>query len=151
MSQSQDSFNKKDKEKKRLKKRLEKQQKKEERKSNAPGGGLENMLAYVDENGNITDTPPDPSKKTKIDAGSIEIGVRKREAVDVDPVHKGRVAFFNDSKGFGFIKELDSQQEYFVHARGCLEEIKEGDIVTFELERGLKGLNAVRVQKEKPS
>ena len=63
MARSQETFNKKEKEKKRLKKRQEKQLKKEERKANSKGGGLENMLAYVDENGHITDTPPDRTKK----------------------------------------------------------------------------------------
>ena len=89
MAKSQQTFNKKEKEKKRLKKRKDKQQKKEERRENSLGGGLENMLAYVDEDGNITDTPPDPAKKKKIDAGSIEIGVPKREKVEVNPIRKG--------------------------------------------------------------
>ena len=66
MAKSQDTFNKKEKEKKRLKKRQEKNLKREDRKSNSTGGELENMLAYVDENGNLTDTPPDPSKKRKV-------------------------------------------------------------------------------------
>jgi hypothetical protein len=59
MAKSQITFNKKENEKKRLKKRLEKEKKREARKANAPGGGFENMIAYVDENGNLTDTPPD--------------------------------------------------------------------------------------------
>ena len=146
MAKSQQSFNKKEKEKKRLKKRQEKQQKKEERRANSEGGGIGNMIAYVDEDGNITDTPPDPTKKKKVDAKSIEIGVPKREE-QTDPTRIGRVEFFNDSKGFGFIKELDTQEKYFVHANGLLEEIKENDKVSFELERGLKGMNAIRVKK----
>ena len=63
MAKSQDTYNKKEKEKKRLKKRLEKKARAEERKANSEGGELENMMAYVDEDGNITDTPPDPTKK----------------------------------------------------------------------------------------
>ena len=136
MASSQETYNKRDQEKKRLKKRLDKQQKVAARKANSQGGGLENMIAYVDEYGNITDTPPDPSTRRKIDAGSIEIGVRK-----------GRVEFFNHTKGFGFIKELDSQEKYFVHVNGLTEEVKEGDTVSFELERGFKGMSAVRVKK----
>jgi cold shock CspA family protein len=150
MAKSQITFNKKEREKKRLKKRLDKQQKKEERKSNAPGGGLDSMLAYVDENGNITDTPPDATKKHKIDIDSIETGVPKREAAEAGAPRSGRVAFFNDSKGFGFIKELDSQKEYFVHIRGCVDQIGENDHVTFDLERSMKGMNAVNVRKVKP-
>ena len=147
MAGSQESFNKKNREKKRLKKRLDKQQKLAERKANSPGGGLENMIAYVDEYGNITDTPPDPSKRTKIDAESIELGVPKREKDDTPSVLKGRVDFFDTSKGFGFIKDLDNQERYFVHVKNLMEEIREGDIVTFEIEHTPKGLNAVGVKK----
>ena len=79
MAKSQQTYNKKEKEKARLKKREEKAKKREERKANSEGGGLENMLAYVDENGMITDTPPDPlKKKTVIKAENIEIGVPRR-------------------------------------------------------------------------
>ena len=147
MAKSQDTYNKKEKEKKRLKKRQDKLAKKEERKLNSEGGELENMMAYVDENGNIVDTPPDPTKIKKVKASSIEIGVPKREDVYVDPIKKGRVEFFNDAKGFGFIKELDTQEKYFVHINGVIDEIVEGDLVTFELERGMKGMNAVKVKK----
>ncbi len=147
MARAQETFGKKEREKKRLKKREDKQKKKEARKANATGGGFENMLAYVDENGHLTDTPPDPSKKVKVDAKSIEIGVPKREEVEIDPIRNGRVEFFNDSKGYGFIKDLEDQEKYFVHINGCLEEIVEGNKVTFELERGMKGMNAVRVKK----
>ena len=147
MAKSQDTFNKKEKEKKRLKKRQEKNLKREDRRSNSTGGELENMLAYVDENGNLTDTPPDPSKKRKVNASSIEISVPRREEEEIDPVHTGRIDFFNDSKGYGFIKEQETQEKYFVHVNGLLEDVKEGDVVTFELERGLKGLNAIRVKK----
>ena len=147
MASSQETYNKRDQEKKRLKKRLDKQQKNADRKANSQGGGLENMIAYVDENGRITDTPPDPANRTKIDAGSIEIGVPKREKVETPSIRKGRVEFFNHSKGFGLIKELDTQEKYFVHVNSLTEEIKEGDVVTFELERGFKGMSAVGVKK----
>jgi cold shock CspA family protein len=147
MTKSQDTFNKKEKEKKRLKKRQDKNQKREERKTNSQGGELENMLAYVDENGNLTDTPPDPSKKRKVNASSIEISVPRREEEEVITERKGRIEFFNDSKGYGFIKEHETQEKFFVHVNGLLEDVKEGDVVTFELERGLKGLNAIRVKK----
>ena len=106
------------------------------------------MLAYVDENGNITDTPPDPTKKKKpIDAKSIELGVPKRERIESLAIRKGRVEFFNDAKGYGFIKEQGSMEKFFVHINGLIDEVREGDNVTFELEQGLKGMNAVRVKK----
>jgi cold shock CspA family protein len=147
MANQQTSFNKKEKEKNRLKKRLEKQQKKEERKSSSKGGELENMMAYVDEFGNITDVPQDPSQRKKVKLESIEIGVPKREKTDRNPIKKGKIEYYNDSKGFGFIKELETQEKYFFHVRGLLEEVKENDMVIFELERGQKGMNAVRVKK----
>lgn len=147
MAKSEQSFNKKEKEKKRLKKRELKNKKKEERKANSKGGGLENMIAYVDEYGNLTDTPPDPENKISVDAESIEIGIPKKIHEDIDPVHTGKVAFFNDSKGFGFINDLDSQEKYFVHVNGLIDKIKENDKVSFELEKGMKGMNAVKVKK----
>jgi cold shock protein len=58
----------------------------------------------------------------------------------------GTVKFFNESKGFGFITEADSSNEYFVHVSGLIDEIKEGDNVEFELQDGRKGLNAVNVK-----
>ncbi|GAB3828955.1 cold-shock protein [Pontibacter rugosus] len=62
-------------------------------------------------------------------------------------MNKGIVKFFNDSKGFGFIKEDGSNTEYFVHISGLVDEVREGDEVTFELKEGRKGLNAVNVKQ----
>ena len=59
---------------------------------------------------------------------------------------QGTVKFFNDSKGFGFIVEDESNKEHFVHISGLIDEIKEGDAVEFELKEGKKGLNAVNVK-----
>jgi cold shock protein len=58
----------------------------------------------------------------------------------------GTVKFFNASKGFGFIKEANSDKEYFVHSSGLNDNITENDEVTFDLEQGKKGLNAVNVK-----
>lgn len=149
MGKSQETYNKKEKEKKRLKKRQEKQARKEERKANPKPKGFEDMMAYVDEYGNITDTPPDPTKKKAvIKAEDIEIGATKREKDDVvDAVRSGIIDFFNDEKGFGFIKEVGTGEKFFVHISGFLEELIEGNKVSFELEQGMKGPNAVRVKK----
>jgi len=147
MAKSQNAFNKQENEKKRLKRRKEKLERKEEQRLNPSEGGLDNMIAYVDEFGRLTDTPPDPAKKMKVDASTIEVGVPRREEEFVSPFRNGRVDFFDDSKGFGFIKETGTQEKYFVHVNGCLQQIKEGDMVAFELEQGKKGINAVRVKK----
>ena len=146
MGKTQETFNKKEKEKKRLKKRQDKQAKTEMRRANAGLGGFENMIAYVDENGMISSTPPDPSKKTAIIADNIELGIPKRE--DTGPViYTGKVDFYNNDKGFGFIIEQKNQDKFFFHVNGLLQPVVENDIVTFELEPGLKGMNCVRVKK----
>ncbi len=62
-------------------------------------------------------------------------------------MNRGTVKFFNDSKGFGFITDEESNKEYFVHAKGLVDEIRENDEVTFDLEEGRKGLNAVNVRQ----
>ncbi|WP_223033297.1 MULTISPECIES: cold-shock protein [Hanstruepera] len=59
---------------------------------------------------------------------------------------KGTVKFFNDSKGFGFIVEDDTNKEHFVHISGLIDEIREGDVVEFDLTEGRKGMNAVNVK-----
>lgn len=59
---------------------------------------------------------------------------------------EGKVKFFNDSKGFGFIKDNETGEEHFVHVSGLIDEVNEDDDVTFELKEGRKGLNAVNVK-----
>lgn len=142
------TFEKREKEKKRQQNQEEKKRRKEERKANSSGGGLENMMAYVDEFGRITSTPPDPNKKRKeIDISEIEIGVPRRTEEAAPTVRTGRVDFFDDAKGFGFINENGTQERFFVHRTGLIDAVVEGNQVTFELERGQKGMNAVRVRK----
>ncbi len=58
----------------------------------------------------------------------------------------GTVKFFNENKGYGFIKDNESEQEYFVHVSGLIDNVKENDEVVFELEEGRKGMNAVKVK-----
>jgi cold shock CspA family protein len=148
MAKSQQTFNKIEKEKQRAKKREEKKKKKDERKLNPKGSDFD--IAYVDQDGNLTDTPPDPSKKVEIDAEDIVLGVPKKEEgaeEDTKKDKEGKVSFFDHSKGFGFILDSVNQEKYFVHVSGLIDEIEENDKVTFELERGMKGMNAVRVKK----
>jgi len=61
-------------------------------------------------------------------------------------MNKGTVKFFNESKGYGFIKDIETEKEYFVHVSGLIDEVNENDEVTFELQEGKKGLNAVNVK-----
>lgn len=148
MGRSQETFNKKEKEKKRLKKKEDKQQKKEDRKANSDKGkSFEDMLAYVDENGMLTSTPPDPKKKRVFKVEDIQIGVSRQEPIDpADLIRKGTITFFNDSKGYGFIKDSENGDSVFVHINALSGPVKENDKVTFETEHGPKGLNAVNVK-----
>ena len=139
-----ETFSKRELEKKKQGKKLEKQQRKEERKANRGGSSLDDMIAYVDANGMITDTPPDMSSKPKVDAETIAVFVPKKE--EQEPVAlRGRVEHFNTDKGYGFIKDLDSTEKYFFHISNAPADIAEGALVTFETERGQRGLNAVNI------
>jgi cold shock CspA family protein len=101
----------------------------------------------VDYNGHLTDTPPDPSMKVDIEAENIVLGIPKKDKInDLDTVRTGKVSFYDSSKGYGFINDLDSQEKYFTHVSGLIDQIKENDKVSFELEKGLKGMNAVKVK-----
>ncbi|MFD2572802.1 cold-shock protein [Spirosoma soli] len=149
MGRSTETFSKKEKEKVKQKKRKDKEEKKEERKASASKGqSLDQMLAYVDENGNITSAPPDPNKKKSINTEDIRIGVSRQEATTPqDATRKGVVTFFNESKGYGFIKDQDNQDSIFVHMSGLIDPIKEHDKVTFEIEMTPKGQSAIAVKK----
>ncbi|WP_298896260.1 cold-shock protein [uncultured Psychroserpens sp.] len=150
MAKSQQTFNKSEKEKKRLKKREEKRKKMEARKLEKEEKGGESIpFAYVDQFGNLTDTPPDPADKIKVKAKNIVLGVPKKEDVEeeeYDPIRKGKVSYFDNSKGFGFIIDTEDQEKYFCHVSGLIDEIQENDKVQFELEKGNRGMNAVRVK-----
>ncbi|GAB3281462.1 cold shock domain-containing protein [Larkinella harenae] len=149
MAKSQETFTKKEKEKARLKKRKEKEEKREERKASAQKGqNFDDMIAYVDENGNLSTTPPDIHKKKTINQDDIQIGVPRQEAINAaDEVRQGVVSFFNESKGYGFIKDLKSQESIFVHVSGLIDPILDGMKVSFEVEMTSRGMNAVKVRK----
>jgi cold shock CspA family protein len=149
MGKSQETFAKKEKEKKKLKQRQDKEEKMEERRANGKKGkSLEEMMAYLDENGNLSSTPPDPGKKKVFRQEDMQIGVPKQEPLSPDElIRTGVVTFFNDTKGFGFIRDLITQESVFVHVNQLSEPIKENDKVSFEVEMGPKGMNAVNVKK----
>ena len=149
MGKSQETFSKKEKEKQRLKRRQDKEEKKVERQANARNGNnLESMLAYMDENGNISSTPPDPRKRIVTNVEDIRIGVAKQEPVDAaELIRTGVVTMFKDDKGYGFIKDSKTQESVFVHINSLVDRIQQNDKVTFEVEMGVKGKNAVAVKK----
>ncbi|NOT52422.1 MAG: cold shock domain-containing protein [Chitinophagaceae bacterium] len=143
-----DSWNKKEREKKKQQEKKEKEARKKERKENAASGN-DSMIAYVDENGNISDTPPDPRKRKEIKLEDIEIGVPEYvPPTEEELTHTGKVTFFNHEKGFGFIKDQQTQQSVFVHINNLSEPVNENDKVSFEIGHGPKGPMAVNVKKQ---
>ncbi len=149
MGRSQETYNKKEVRNKKEKKRKEKEARRLARRETEKTS-MDDMIAYVDEFGMITDTPIDPEKKKKVKKEDIEISVPRGNSKDEeDPVKKGTVSFFNESKGFGFIKDMETKQNVFVHVNNVLGEIKEGNLVTYEVEMGQRGQVAVKVQISK--
>ena len=147
MGRSLETFSKKEREKKKFKKQQDKKEKAEDRKANSDKGkGLEDMMAYIDEHGNITSTPPDPSRKIKVNSEDIQIGIAKRQDLPHDTVRNGVVSFFNEAKGYGFIRDLQTEESIFVHINALSAPLKENNLVTFETEQGQKGLSAINVK-----
>lgn len=145
MGRSSISFQKKELEKKRAQKRKEKQQRRDERKASGSSGSFDDMIAYVDENGRITSEAPDITRKKKgVDASKIAISTPKKDEQDDAPLN-GRVEHFKEDKGYGFIKDVASTEKYFFHITDAFPHIAEGASVTFELARGNRGLNAIKI------
>lgn len=143
-----ETWNKKEREKKKKQKKKEKAEKKQEQRENtSKTGNPANMIAYVDEYGNLSDTPPDPRKKINIKAEDIEISVPKYDpANDAATSRTGIISFFNHDKGFGFIKDLQTQESVFVHINALTETVAENNKVSFEVEMGPRGANAINVK-----
>ncbi len=142
-----ESWNKKEREKKKQKEKRDKAERMKERKENTKKASFNDMIAYLDENGNLTSTPPDPRKKTEVKLEDIQIGVPEYvQPTQAELTRKGKVTFFNTAKGFGFIKDHVSQESLFVHVNNLAESIKENDIVSFEVEMGQRGPMAVNVK-----
>lgn len=146
MARSKETFEKRNKEQKRLKRRQDKQQKKDERKQGEKKtANLEDMMAYIDENGNISDTPPDPRNKKVYNAEDIQIGIPAGNTRD--NTRTGTVNFFNEEKGFGFIVEDGSREKIFLHTSNLLEPVGLNDKVKYETQFGDRGLVAINVKK----
>ncbi|GAB2813262.1 cold-shock protein [Ferruginibacter profundus] len=143
-----ETWNKKEREKKKQQSKREKKERMQERKENPKAKSMDDMMAYIDENGNISATPPDPKKMRKIKLEDIEIGVPRQGDIDpADLIRTGTVTFFNGAKGYGFIKDIETGESVFVHINALKDEVNEGSKVTFEVEMGPKGANAINVRK----
>lgn len=148
MGRSQETTGKKEVRNRKEKKRKEKAEKKAKRKTEGKKSSFDDMIAYVDEFGKITSSPPDPEKKVSIPSDSIELNYKRNKTeTDVRSREKrGVVITFNSSKGYGFIRELDSPRSIFVHANNLLDPVSENDKVTFEIGKGNKGPVALNVR-----
>jgi cold shock CspA family protein len=143
-----DTFSKKEREKKKRKKQEAKVARREQKKTDP--GEKSNQIMFVDEFGNFTETPPDPKQKTKIRKEDIRVSVPKDDELEAeDSLRTGRVKFFNDEKGYGFIVDDRTGESYFAHANNLIEEIVEGNQVEFELGSGPKGPMAIGVKLQK--
>lgn len=142
-----DTFAKKALQQKRAKKKQDKLERREERKSNNnKGKSMEEMIVYLDENGNFTDVPPDKQKRVKIDVEDIQLGA---QALPQEKEFTGMVTMFNTEKAYGFITEDNTRASIFVHSNNLLEPVSEKDRVTYEKERTPKGYAAINVRKIK--
>jgi cold shock CspA family protein len=145
MGRSQESMQKKAVRQKKEKKRKDKEKRRLENKEQDKNT-FDDMIAYVDEFGNILESPPDPSEKEEVELEDIEVSVAKSDPNEVvDVLKNGVVSFFDESKGFGFIRDLDTDQRIFVHVSNLNEAIKENNMVTFEIGKGPKGPTAMNV------
>jgi ATP-dependent RNA helicase RhlE len=141
-----DSFAKKEKEKQKAKAKQDKAQKMQDRKANnSKGKSLEDMMAYLDADGNITNTPPDDTKRREISLDEIQLGAAP--IIPEEVTKTGVVSFFNEAKGYGFITEDRTRENVFVHTNQLLQPIKEKDRVSYEKERTPKGYSATKVKK----
>jgi cold shock CspA family protein len=143
-----ETWNKKERERNKQAKKKEKLERRQEKKL-APKGShdLESMLAYVDENGDLSSKPADPRKRITINAEDIDITSNRPTAANAeDQVQVGVVTLFKTDKGYGFIKNLDTQDSYFFHINSLIDPVKENNKVSFEVEKGPKGLSAVNVR-----
>ena len=146
MGRSQETFNKKEVRKNKEKKRKEKEKKKLAKKEGGKSS-LDDMIAYVDEYGNIVSEKPDPRSKQEVEAEEIEVSVPKADpSMKPDPVRTGRVTYFNESKGYGFIKDSETGENVFVHVNNLIDRVQEGSKVTFEIGPGQKGPAATAVK-----
>ena len=146
MARSKETFNKRSKEQKRLKRRQDKLEKMEERKTgDKKAKSLDDMMAYVDENGNISDTPPDPKNKRVYNQEDIQIGIPPGNIRD--NTRTGIINFFNEEKGFGFIIEDGTREKIFVHTSNLLEPVRINDKVKYETQFSDRGLVAIHVKK----
>ncbi len=148
MGKSQQTFNKKEREKKKAKKRKEKLERREQRKMEKEQAGklsFEDQIMYLDANGNLTKEKPDPTEKIEIKAEDIILGAAPVQREVIETIRRGKVKYFNSDKGYGFITDKATKDSIFVHANDSYDDIKENHIVQYEMGQGPRGKKAINV------
>lgn len=145
MGRSKETSGKKEVRTKQLKKRKDKLSRKQDKKDQGKKS-FDDMIAWVDENGQILSEPPTETERTEVEAEDIEVSVPKGNNKTKDPTHQGKVKHYDPSKGYGFIFSNRLNDTVFFHINDCPPEIKINDKVEFEVEKGPKGLRAVRIK-----
>lgn len=140
-----ETWNKRQRELKKKNAKAAKMEKRQERKEhNSKGKELTEMFAYVDEFGNLTETPPE---KRSNPLSRIPPDVRN--VGDTEKERRGTVIFYDDNKGFGFIKNAQANESVFVHANSSSVELEKNLKVIYEVQKGPKGLTAVNVKADR--
>jgi Cold shock proteins len=147
-----ETYSKKERNKKKLQKRKEKEQRRDEKRfeTSKSGRSLEDMIAYVDENGNLSSTPPDERKVSRIALEDIAISTPKEEAADPTALPTGTISYYDASKGYGFITNSRNQERIFVHRTQLADPsivLATGDKVEYQASRGPRGMQAELVRK----
>ncbi|MBS1512973.1 MAG: cold shock domain-containing protein [Bacteroidetes bacterium] len=139
-----ESFSKKEKPKKKIQQRQEKAEKMRERKATMQKGRpIEEMMAYLDENGNLSNTPPG-TRPAKPAYENRSYNIKDTAAL----LFTGVVSFFNTAKGYGFINDSQNGKRVFVHSNNLLQPVQEGDEVMYHTRKTDKGWEAVQVRKK---
>lgn len=146
-----ETFSKRERRKKKIERRREKEFRRDERRQlPVKQKSLEEMMAYVDENGNLSDTPPDPKNAYKAAVEDIVIDIPRALPDDPDAIPTGVVSYFDPSKGYGFIINDQTQERLFVHVNSFAEpttELSIGDKVSYTPTRSPRGMQATAVVK----
>jgi cold shock CspA family protein len=149
MARSKETSSKRENEERKRKKRKEKEEKKQERKSNSSKGkGFDSMIAYVDEMGRLSSTPPDPRQRTELKLEDIQLGAKIETEQDEQKfMNTGRVSFYSPEKGYGFIKDKQTKESIFFHLSSLKTEVKINDLVSYDKAKGQRGPTATSVTK----
>ncbi len=146
-----ETFSKRERRKKKIERRREKELRRDERRNTVvKKKSLEEMMAFVDENGNLSDTPPDPNRAYKASVEDIMIDIPKTVATDSDGLLDGVVSYFDPAKGYGFVIDDQTKERLFIHVTGLAQpntELNTGDKVVYTAVRSPRGMQAVSVSK----